>query len=185
MANQEHLDLLKQGIDIWNTWRTQHREIQPDLSGANLISADLSYADLHSADLISANLSSANLSSANLFRADLRGAKLSSASLSGADLRGANLSTANLTGALQLHLFGGRLAEDSFGEELRSLIRAKAHGIEGWQPSAPGGQWSDAPCCQERTRIGAHGYDDRPSSKTGPCCDRCSNALVVPRSGTS
>src|SRR5438034_5032621 len=95
------------------------------------------------------------------------------------------LDMGNLDGSLQLHLFGGRLAEDPFGEELRSLIRAKAHGIEGWQPSAPGGQWSDAPCCQERTRSGDHGYDDRPSSKTCPCGDRCSNAPVVPRSGTS
>ena len=158
MANQELLDILKQGIHIWNRWRRQHPAAGIKLNKADLREVDLSGADLHEAYLMEADLFGANLS-------------------------GANLSGADLYKALQLHLFGGRLAEDPFGEELRSLIRAKAHGIAVWQPSVPGGQWSDAPCCQERTRIGDHGYDDRPSSKTGPCCDRCLNALVVPRSG--
>ncbi len=36
MANQEHLDLLKQGVESWNTWRTSQKNIVPDLSGADL-----------------------------------------------------------------------------------------------------------------------------------------------------
>lgn len=36
MANQEHLDLLKKGVEGWNQWREEHPEIEPDLSGANL-----------------------------------------------------------------------------------------------------------------------------------------------------
>ena len=36
MANEEHLRILKQGVDAWNEWRREHPDIQPDLSGANL-----------------------------------------------------------------------------------------------------------------------------------------------------
>src|SRR5216683_798773 len=60
MANQEHLDILKQGAETWNKWRLEHATIQPDLS-----EADLSNADLTDAILIYANLSDTNLSAAN------------------------------------------------------------------------------------------------------------------------
>jgi hypothetical protein len=36
MANQEHLDMLKRGVDTWNMWREEHPEIQPDLSKVDL-----------------------------------------------------------------------------------------------------------------------------------------------------
>jgi hypothetical protein len=39
MANQEHFDILKQGVGIWNQWREEHADIQPDLSDANLAHA--------------------------------------------------------------------------------------------------------------------------------------------------
>jgi uncharacterized protein YjbI with pentapeptide repeats len=56
MANQEHLDLLQQSIDSWNTWRKEHQDIQPDFSEADLSYADLSYANLHGVDLHDADL---------------------------------------------------------------------------------------------------------------------------------
>ncbi len=31
MANQEHLDVLERGVKIWNQWREEHSEIEPDL----------------------------------------------------------------------------------------------------------------------------------------------------------
>jgi uncharacterized protein YjbI with pentapeptide repeats len=46
MANQEELDLLKQGRAVWNTWRKQHPSLRPDLSGADLSGADLSNIEL-------------------------------------------------------------------------------------------------------------------------------------------
>lgn len=46
MANQEHLDILKQGVDIWNQWRKEHPDAEPDLSGANLSEANLYRIDL-------------------------------------------------------------------------------------------------------------------------------------------
>ena len=121
MANEEHLKILKQGVEQWNNWRLENA-IKPDLSGANLIGANLlraylidaylSFADLSGANLIDANLSGANLIGANLNGANLSGAYLSGANLigaymSGANLSGANLSFANLGGA---YLSGANLS---------------------------------------------------------------------------
>ena len=46
MANQEHLQILEQGVAAWNRWRHENRRIRPDLSGANLVRIDLREADL-------------------------------------------------------------------------------------------------------------------------------------------
>ena len=40
MAKQEHVDLLKQGIEVWNQWREKHPGIRPDLRGADLRNAE-------------------------------------------------------------------------------------------------------------------------------------------------
>jgi hypothetical protein len=52
MANPEHLQLLQQGVEAWNAWRDQDRNIRP-----NLFQADLRRVDLTGADLTGANLS--------------------------------------------------------------------------------------------------------------------------------
>ena len=103
MANQEHLDILKQGRDVWNRWRKEHQGIQPDLNGADLSETNLrrTYlkgADLSGADLKKAKLEGANLSSAILIGANLSSAFLNDAYLKGADLGGANLIEARLIG---------------------------------------------------------------------------------------
>jgi uncharacterized protein YjbI with pentapeptide repeats len=133
MANQEHLDILNQGVDAWNQWRKEHAYIQPDLShtdlshttlryvnlshstlndadlssatlnDANLSSADLSHAKLHYARLHYANLYDANLRYATLSHADLRNADLSHATLSYANLNDANLRYATLSHAYFSH----------------------------------------------------------------------------------
>jgi len=76
MANEEHLKILKQGVEAWNEWREKNPQITPDLSKANLNAADLYEADLYEADF-----SKANLSKANLYEADLSGVNLSKANL--------------------------------------------------------------------------------------------------------
>ena len=49
MANQEHLDILKQGVEAWNQWRKEHHDIQLDLSEVDLSGDDLREADLRGA----------------------------------------------------------------------------------------------------------------------------------------
>src|SRR5213595_1717525 len=97
MANQEHINLLKQGVEVWNQWRIEHGDIQPDLSGANLFKASLAHANLGEVDLRGANLFEARLYQADLFHAnlgeaDLRGANLFEARLYKVDFTRANLS---------------------------------------------------------------------------------------------
>ena len=62
-----------------------------DLSGANLVGADLSYSKLQNADLRHANLDGANLSQSDLRHANLDGASLKNANLIAVDFRGAAL----------------------------------------------------------------------------------------------
>ena len=109
IANQEHLNLLKQGAEVWNQWRQEHSNIQPDLMGADLHGVSFYGADLHDTKFCGADLSYAYLGGARLNEADLRGAILketncSAATLWQADLRtalieGVNLYRANLSGA--------------------------------------------------------------------------------------
>jgi len=66
MANEEHLAILKKGVEEWNTWRKENPYVRPDLSAANLRMADLSGADLRGVHLIYADLSGANLSRARV-----------------------------------------------------------------------------------------------------------------------
>jgi hypothetical protein len=104
MANQEQVEILKQGVHVWNQWRARNLGLQVDLFGAELSGADLkqaklSGADLRQADLWKANLSEADLSEADLGGASLMGASLSRAQLGGAHLIGAHLLGANLSGA--------------------------------------------------------------------------------------
>jgi hypothetical protein len=81
MANNEHVRILKLGVDVWNKWRKDNPDIEPDLSkakisGDNLEKANLKNADLSGADLKEANIYKADLSGANLIGADLRGGVL-------------------------------------------------------------------------------------------------------------
>jgi uncharacterized protein YjbI with pentapeptide repeats len=100
MANPEHLEILKRGVDEWNRWREGHSKIIPDLCDADLSRANLMGADLDSVDLRGADLSGANLSMTILSGAALSGANLFEAYLSGANLMGADLHGANLIGAI-------------------------------------------------------------------------------------
>jgi len=106
MANEEHLAILRQGVEVWIAWRKANPDVQPDLQAenppkaragrANLEGANLRAVDLHEVDLRGAFLEGANLEGANLHEADLRGAYLEGAYLEGAILAEANLREADL-----------------------------------------------------------------------------------------
>ena len=90
MANPEHVEILKQGVKVWNRWRKENREVRPDLGAANLVGADLTGANLSNLNLSDANLKGANLGRASLnatncIMANATGANLSDTDLSGTD----------------------------------------------------------------------------------------------------
>jgi Pentapeptide repeats (8 copies) len=95
MANKEHLAVLRQGVDAWNTWRLDNPNTVPDLSGASLCRANLVKADLQWAVFFRANLCEADLTWANCRAATLVGANLIKADFRGVNLRGANFTEAN------------------------------------------------------------------------------------------
>ncbi len=111
MANEEQLSILKQGVDVWNTWREENPNIAIDLSyadlaelelhdsllrGINLNSAELTEVDFQGSNLREANFDNANLTNANLCLTDLHLAKLYNANLSGATLEMSSLVSSSL-----------------------------------------------------------------------------------------
>jgi Pentapeptide repeats (8 copies) len=108
MANQEQLNILKQGVGIWNQWRQKHPEIRPDLRVAFLQQANFRRANLFGANLLGADLRGANLYGAELQIANLSGADLIRSDLTGANLTGAILVKTNLAEAIltDCHIYG-------------------------------------------------------------------------------
>ncbi|ESA35950.1 pentapeptide repeat-containing protein [Leptolyngbya sp. Heron Island J] len=113
--SDEHLEILKQGVEAWNRWREENPDLKPEFSrvnlrgfdckGANFENANFSYAELRGCRLEEANLSKTNLYNAflrrtNLSRANLCKSNLDRAYLHAAHLDGANLIEANLNTAI-------------------------------------------------------------------------------------
>ena len=84
MANEEHLKILKQGVEVWNKWREDHPDVIPDLTGANLQEVNFLESDLEGTSLRDTNLKNANLEKVK---------SLLSERLAGADLTGTKLPT--------------------------------------------------------------------------------------------
>jgi hypothetical protein len=57
MGNPEHLEILRQGVIIWNEWMEEYPDVKADPTGANLSLANLSNLNLFRANLFRANLS--------------------------------------------------------------------------------------------------------------------------------
>jgi Pentapeptide repeats (8 copies) len=118
MANQEQLEILYQGVEVWNQWRRENVNIAIDLGEANLSEAELSGSNLSEANLFGANLSGGNLSGGSLRGSDLRAVNLSDANLTETNLMQANLWRANLERAklLESDLRGAKLWETNLKE---------------------------------------------------------------------
>lgn len=142
MPNQEHLRILKKGVEVWNKWRYENDSIKPNLSEAKLQMVDLQGVDLRGADLRKVELFGANLYEADLRGADLRGADLSGTNLYVANFSEANLSEANLIFAsannsdfTRANLTKANLNRVAFVEanlEGANLSNSSIYGISAW-----------------------------------------------------
>jgi hypothetical protein len=150
MANDEHVAMLKKGVDVWNEWRLQRwkPKTPPDfrtakhtdhivvekaswanrMVGADLTGASLPQAILNGANLALVDLSGADLRGARLIEVDLSKAILTGANLSGADLFHATLFGTNLIGArlFEAFLTGARMV----GADLTGANLTYAHLLE-------------------------------------------------------
>jgi uncharacterized protein YjbI with pentapeptide repeats len=104
MANEEHLAILWQGVEVWNEWREKNPQVKPDISAVDLTNADLRNFNLSNVLLVQANLSDALLTQANLCKANLTGADLRNADLTDAYFRMTNFSNADLSGAFLVNV---------------------------------------------------------------------------------
>jgi uncharacterized protein YjbI with pentapeptide repeats len=140
MANKAHFSMIYvEGVKVWNQWRRENPEIEPDLSGAvfrgdylgtsypeDLTEANLSKANLSGVDFWAAHLAGADFRGANLHRADLSGTLLE-----GADFRGANLHEASLR-RINYHAYSSMRkvslrGADLRGANLRGVDLTEAH----------------------------------------------------------
>ena len=71
MANSEHLAILKQGVEVWNQWRKDQPEVEPNLKGANLKNLNLESINFNRANLIGTNFTNTILINAHFKEAKL------------------------------------------------------------------------------------------------------------------
>lgn len=143
MAHKQHLQILKQGREKWNSWRKYNTEIEPDLSRANLrrqvltsfnfnssnfSGSDLTEAHLHKSVFVGANLTEANLHQANLHSTDLSNAcfvraRLTHANLINTTTEAADFQNAQMNGSalkcanlMRTNLSGANLSGADLGE---------------------------------------------------------------------
>ena len=98
MANEEHLKILKQGVEVWNRWIEDNPEITPNFKDAVLIGYDFTDANFTGADFSKAYLVNVNFSDSKLICAFFPFADLSKVILNGANLQDASLIAASLIG---------------------------------------------------------------------------------------
>ena len=143
MANPEHLEILIQGVEIWNKWREEYPEIRPDLRGGSLWVAHIDRGQMRDvslggayfrrADVRDTYISGADFVAETMtvrtltIRNDLQGINLSQADLSGANFKNADLSRANLRCA---NLSGASLLETNL--EHADLTGCRVYGISAW-----------------------------------------------------
>jgi hypothetical protein len=137
MANKEHVEILKQGVEVWNNWRTQNPQIKINLHGANLSRANFHGANMSEADLGRANFHRTNLGQANFLRTNLGGANLAYADLSEANLSEANLRRAylNYANLSRADLNGANLRHTAFVRTNftgATLTQCSIYGISVW-----------------------------------------------------
>lgn len=96
IPNNQHQEMLRSGVEIWNRWREDNPNIRPKLGYTRLRRIDLSGYNFDNAYLPFSILSRCKFERASFRNADLRGASLRRADLTNAHLDGAVLRHASL-----------------------------------------------------------------------------------------
>ena len=133
MANPQHIEWLKEGVDRWNA-RMRTHPFEPDLSSENISKAlgghereDIRQISVH---LSRVNLSGANLSNSTLRDTDLTGASFGLANLTNAKLMGSDFTGARFIGGTSK---GARFHSAKFSKTLfleHNLTAAQFNGAE-------------------------------------------------------
>ena len=98
MAKKKHVDILRQGVEIWNTWREENPKVVPDLSKLVITKLDLSGANFEKVNFSDSKLTKCIFYETLFFQANLKNVKFKGSVLSSAKLTGADLSYADCSG---------------------------------------------------------------------------------------
>jgi hypothetical protein len=125
MANEEHVNLLKQGSSVWNKWREDGHlgEERADLSGAKLFRANLTGANLIGANLIGADLSGGSLFAANLSGANLKEVDVYGVQWDRSKMRGNYLGIRGIDSCYGNALFKRAAADQDYLDTLEAIWR--------------------------------------------------------------
>ena len=126
MANKEHLEWLREGVEAWNK-RRELTPFFPDLSDMvttqnELISVNFSGADLRHAKLNGIDLTNANLSGSELNVAEFKLAILCGANFRNSDVTGAIFDGANVKSHIKSKLYTNLDAHGLTQEQLASTV---------------------------------------------------------------
>jgi hypothetical protein len=97
MAINKHTEIVLQGSEAIEQWRTENPDVQLDLSDVNFRRADLTSSNLNGAIFIGANLEWTDFRWADLMDADFSGAKLARADFHKADCERAKFVNTDLS----------------------------------------------------------------------------------------
>lgn len=117
MANPKHVEILNQGVEVWNEWRKNNLPLPNPLPNSEMdwyiwrSANQMSLPDFRDSVLKYKNLNNAHLEGGELMNANFVGAFFEGAQLQGADFRNCNLEVAHLNGA---NLEGADLAGANF-----------------------------------------------------------------------
>jgi uncharacterized protein YjbI with pentapeptide repeats len=131
MGNPEHIEILRQGREVWNSWRQANPNIFPDFRNADLQESDFEGFDFYWADFTQADLTRSNLKKAILCKAKLNSAKFIEADFTQADLsdaffgENADFTNANLEKA---NFFAAKLNFTNFTNA--RLVKSDLTGVD-------------------------------------------------------
>jgi hypothetical protein len=120
MANEKDIKILKQGAKVWNRWREDNPEIEPNLSEIQLYEFNLEGANLTSTNFSDTLISRCNLTKALLNDAMMYCTTLDKVPLIEAELREVSFSYTNFNfGSLEKAIL-----------EYSTIVNAKFYGVD-------------------------------------------------------
>ena len=125
MANPKHVEILKQGVETWNQWRSENPTSHPDLSGIKLHKTNLSGGKFSHVNLKGSDLTGSRFSESELIGSDLSNTILTKVWFEAATLTYANLNHSSL---FEAEFYRANLAHTKFHKSC--LEKASLNGAD-------------------------------------------------------
>lgn len=138
MANPEHVEILKQGVDVWNRWRKKDSKTKPNLNqdklnklelkGYNFLEAEMNKAQIIGCDFESCDFYGASLIGSTIKSSNFKGAGFSFANLTRTNFKEVDMSYSNLRNAIAIKSQFNNVCFENAELNGIDLSKAKIHG---------------------------------------------------------